>query len=134
MAEYYLVSQLPSLDGLVDNAPLPITEERFEELCQRHLEKKAWEEMKNITLVPEREQESCGSGLIDAWLSAERSLRLALAKIRGERMKKTFDTGDAVLPAEYLRAAAAATEIDNPMEAENYLNRFRLDILESLRP
>ena len=29
MAEYYLVSQLPSLDGLGDNMPLPITEERL---------------------------------------------------------------------------------------------------------
>ena len=29
MAAYYLVAQLPSLDGLGERAPLPITEERF---------------------------------------------------------------------------------------------------------
>ena len=51
MAEYYLISQLPSLDGLGDNAPLPITDERFTELCERFLGKKALRDMKNITLA-----------------------------------------------------------------------------------
>ena len=37
MAEYYLMSQLPSLDGVGENTPLPITEERFSELCHRFL-------------------------------------------------------------------------------------------------
>ena len=37
MAEYYLVSQLPSLDGINENTPLPITTERFEELCRRFI-------------------------------------------------------------------------------------------------
>ena len=31
-------------------------------------------------------------------------------------------------------AASAATEIENPMEAEKYLNSYRLEILEALRP
>ncbi|MBQ3184008.1 MAG: DUF2764 family protein [Clostridia bacterium] len=134
MAEYYLVSQLPSLDGIGENTPMPITEERFDELCERFLGKKTWDEMKKITLVPTREPVSTGSGFIDAWLSAERLLRLALAKVRAERMKKSFDTGDVLLPAEYLKAAAMATETENPMEAENYLNSFRLTSLEGMRP
>ena len=40
MAEYYLISQLPSLDAIGDHSPLPITEERFHELCNRFLKKK----------------------------------------------------------------------------------------------
>ena len=32
MAEYYLMSQLPSLDGVGENAPLPITEKDFLEV------------------------------------------------------------------------------------------------------
>ena len=40
MAEYYLISQLPSLDGISENTPLPITEERFTELCNRFLGEK----------------------------------------------------------------------------------------------
>ena len=41
MGEYYLISQLPSLDGLNDNVPVPITEERFYDICNRILGKKA---------------------------------------------------------------------------------------------
>ena len=41
MAEYYFMSQLPSLDGIGEQVPLPITEERFLELCHRFLGKKA---------------------------------------------------------------------------------------------
>ena len=44
MAEYYLISQLPSLDGLSENVPMPITEERFFELCERFLNKKSQED------------------------------------------------------------------------------------------
>ena len=35
---------------------------------------------------------------------------------------------------EYIKVASTATEIENPMEAEKYLNSYRLEILESLRP
>ena len=38
MAEYYLIAQLPSLDGVGENMPVPITEERFLELCCRFLD------------------------------------------------------------------------------------------------
>ena len=134
MAEYYLVSQLPSLDGIAENVPLPITEEYFSELCERFLGKKAWEEMKQITLAPPKDSESTGSELIDGWLRAERELRLALAKVRAERMKKTYDTGNVLLPAEHLKAAASAAESANPMEAEKYLNNYRLSVLETMRP
>ena len=40
MANIYFMSQLPSLDGINENVALPITEERFLELCQRFLDKK----------------------------------------------------------------------------------------------
>ena len=36
MAEYYLISQLPSLDGISDGMPLPIGEERFLEFYDRY--------------------------------------------------------------------------------------------------
>ncbi|MBR6513818.1 MAG: DUF2764 family protein [Clostridia bacterium] len=134
MAEYYLISQLPSLDGPGENAPLPITTARFEELCERFLGKRAFDEMQRLTLLPKREAESEGGGFVDSWLSAERLLRLCLAKVRAERMKRSFDTGNTVLPPEYLKAALAACENQNPMEAEKYLNAFRLDILEAMRP
>ena len=134
MAEYYLISQLPSLDGISENAPLPITEERFTELCNRFLGKRSQEAMKKLTLSPPKNVESSGSALIDAWNENERNLRFALGKVRAEKMKKPFDTENRVFPVEYIRAASAAVEMKNPMEAEEYLNRFRLGILEALRP
>lgn len=134
MAEYYLISQLPSLDGVSENSPIPITEERFYELCDSLLGKKAKNALKKLTLSPPRSCEDSGSGLIDAWIESERFLRLALGKARAEKMKKPFDAGDGILPVEHVKMASAAMEIENPMEAEKYLNRYRLELLEALRP
>ncbi len=134
MAEYYLISQLPSLDGISDNTPPPISEEQFTELCKRFLGKKSLDVMKKLTVSPPRDFESSGSALIDAWNDSERNLRFALGKVRAEKMKKTFDTESRILPVEYIKAASAAAEMENPMEAEEYLNRYRLEILETLRP
>lgn len=134
MAEYYLISQLPSLDGISENMPLPITEDRFLELCSSFLGKKARNEMKNLTLLPPRNQEYHGSELLKKWNESERNLRLSLGKVRAEKMKKPFDAGNRVLPSEYIKMANVAVEMDNPMEAEKFLNRYRLELLEALRP
>ncbi len=134
MADYYLISQLPSLDGISENVPLPISEERFTELCNRFLGKRLQEAMKKLTLSPSKNIESSGSVLIDAWNESERNLRFALGKVRAEKMKKTFDTENRIFPVEYIKAASVATDMENPMEAEEYLSRYRLDILETLRP
>lgn len=133
MAEYYLVSQLPSLDGVNENTPLPITSERFTELCQRFLGKKAQGELKKITLAPPRNPEK-SSALIEKWNEGERNLRLALAKLRADKMNKNFDAETQSFPAGLLQAARTAVEIESPMEAETFLNKYRLDFLETLRP
>ncbi len=134
MAEYYLISQLPSLDGIGENVPLPITEERFSELCRRFLSKKALAELSGLSLTPPRNPEKSSSALIETWNEGERNLRLVLAKIRAEKMNKQFDTGNSPLPVGLVQAARTAVETESPMEAEKFLNRFRLDFLETLRP
>lgn len=134
MAEYYLISQLPSLDGLSENMPLPVTEERFIELCNRFLGKKALNELNKLALVPSKSYEKSSSNLIEAWNENERKLRLALAKVRADKMKKQFDLNNEILPSTLLRSANTAAEIDNPLEAEKYLNQYRLEFLETLRP
>ena len=91
MAEYYLISQLPSLDGLSENVPMPITEERFFELCERFLNKKVQNELKKLTLMPSRECEETGSDFLNKWNEGERNLRLVLGKIRADKMNKAFD-------------------------------------------
>lgn len=134
MAEYYLVSQLPSLDGIGDSAPIPITEQRFAELCARFLDKKTQSRLQALTLVPPLDGDPCGSPLIDAWNEGERHLRLALGAARAAKMGKPFDTRQVLLPAEVTRAAAAAVELQNPLEAERFLLQHRLSFLETLRP
>jgi len=134
MAEYYLISQLPSLDGLGDNVPVPITEERFLELCNRFLGKEALNELNKLSLIPPRNYEKSSSNLIEAWNEGERNLRLVLGKVRADKMNKQFETDNNPAPVNVVQAARTAVEIDSPMEAEKFLNRFRLEFLESLRP
>ena len=49
-------------------------------------------------------------------------------------MKRSFDIENGIIPIEYIKAADTAIEMDNPMEAEKYLNKYRLEMLETLRP
>ena len=134
MAEYYLNSQLPSLDGIGENTPLPITEERFLELCRQFLKKNTFSEIEKITLVPSLDFKKLSSPLLTEWCQGERNLRLALAKARAEKLGKAFDLKNEPKSAELTRVANAAVEIENPLEAENFLLRYRLDFLETLRP
>ena len=134
MAEYYLISQLPSLDGLSDNVPVPITEERFYDICQRILGKKAQNELSRLSLVPSRAYESSGSSLIEAWNRNEKNLRLALGKARADKLNKQFDSENRTFTADLMQTVRAAVEMDSPMEAEKLLNRYRMDYLEAIRP
>ncbi len=134
MSEYYLISQLPSLDGISENIPLPITEERFFELCNGILGKRIRNEICKMTLLPSKTYEKSSSSLIETWNNNERSLRFALAKVRADKMKKSFDTENKVLSSELIKVANAAIEIESPLEAEKFLNNYRLEFLETLRP
>ncbi len=134
MAEYYLISQLPSLDGVGENTPLPITEERFLELCGRFLGKKMQTELSRVTLIPPKEHQKSTSSLVEAWNEGERQLRLVLAKMRAESMKKPFHEDVPSPSPVLLQAVRAAVEAENPMEAEKLLFHYRLTVLETLRP
>lgn len=134
MSEYYLISQLPSLDGISENMSLPITEERFFELCNQVVGKRIQNEINKMTLLPSKNYEKSSSSLIENWNNGERNLRLALAKVRADKMKKSFDIENDVLSSELLKIANAAIEIESPLEAERFLNNYRLEFLESLRP
>jgi hypothetical protein len=134
MALYYLMSQLPSLDGISENMPLPITEERFLELCSNSLGKKAMEELKKLSLLPSKIPENSSSDLINSWNDGERNLRLCLAKIRADKMNKPSDVENKSFLIPLIQAAGTAAQMESPMEAEKFLNNYRLSFLESLRP
>lgn len=134
MSEYYLISQLPSLDGIGENTPLPITVERFSELCSLFTGKKTLTELKKLTVCPNTDFEPSSSALINKWNENESALRLALGKVRAERMKKSFDTGAKPLSPELIKTAETAVTAGNPLDAEQYLTSCRLAFLESIRP
>lgn len=90
--------------------------------------------MEKLTLSPDRFCDASGSDFIDAWNESEQSLRLALCKVRSEKMKVPFDLQNRNIPAHFVKAATEAAEMENPMEAEKFLCRFRLASLESIRP
>ena len=134
MNQYYLIAQLPSLEIASETTALPITEERFYELCKTNLGKKAWNALNGLTLVPKRQNQKTGYSFIDKWYQWERNFRLALAGARAEKMKKPFEGKTGEFPEELLRTVRQAVEMGDPLEAERYLTRVRLDFLETLRP
>ena len=134
MAEYYLISQLPSLDATGEDTPLPVSEASFMELCSRFLKKRTLEELNSLSLVPSRENKKSASSLVNRFNDNERQLRLVLAQMRAEKMKKSFKTDTQSFPASLVQTARTALEFESPMEAEKFLNRYRIDFLEALRP
>ena len=134
MNQYYLIAQLPSLEIASETTALPITEERFYELCRTNLGKKAWNALSGLTLVPGRQNKKSGYSFIDKWNEWEKNFRLALACARAEKMKKPYEGERKIFSDELLQTVHQAVEMEDPLEAERYLTRVRLDFLETLRP
>ncbi len=134
MNQYYLISQLPGLDGMDGRQPLPIRFEEFAELVARNLGKKPVKILRNLTIIPDRTAESSGSKLIDSWYEEERQLRFALGNVRAAKMKKEFSAGEAALSISAVQAAKAAVEMTDPLSAELFLCQYRIDRLNDLRP
>lgn len=134
MAEYYLISQLPSLDGLGDSAPLPIDEDRFLALCRFFLGTKAQKAMQELTIAPPKEPSATSSALLSLWYEKERELRLALGKVRAEKLHKAFDYQNKSFSTELMKIVNDAVENTSPLEAEKLLFSYRISVLEALRP
>lgn len=133
-SQYYLVSQLPEFVVSDDKSVLPITYEYYYDLCSRFLSKKELGILKGLSLEPPLEDSKTGSRLVDEWNHKERSLRLALAQIRALRMKKKFSAGYESIAPDAVQAARTASGMDSPLAAEQFLNQYRLSVIESMRP
>ncbi len=134
MSQYYLIAQLPSLDSLQDGMPLPISEERFGELCERFLSKRELKSLNALTLMPDRIKKSSGSAFADKWSDIERELRTALALARAEKMGKVYSSEGNAPNESVTQLAKAAASLDDPMKAEQMLFAYRMERLEGLRP
>lgn len=132
--QYYLVSQLPEFSASGDKNVLPITYDYYYDLCSRFLDEKEMKILSALSLEPPRESSKTGSELVDSWNEKERGLRLALAQIRAIKMKKKFSAGNESIAPDAVQAARTASGMDSPLAAEQFLNQYRLSVLENMRP
>ena len=134
--QYYLVSQLPAF-SITQNEPLPVTEEYFLDLCSRFMNKKVLKVLESLTLEPPKEFEKTGFTVLDKWYDFERSLRIALAYLRAQKMKKDFTDPTNLLSKvspEVMQVARTAMAFESPLEAEDYLDQIRIEYLTNNLP
>lgn len=131
---YYLVAQLPALVSTVESAKLPITSDYFRDLCARFMSEADARTVQKLSLEPPREVVSTGSAFLDEWYAKERNLRLALAQIRALKMKKDSKELPITTDGEVIQAARTATGMDSPLSAEQFLNEYRLSVLDKIAP
>lgn len=132
---YYLMAQLP---GILPNSPLPIQYENFRETASRFLSSRDMAILESLSLVPPRTGDKTGSLVVDRWYTFERALRLSLERIRSAKLKRddasSMDDDDLIHQAsETIQIAQNAASIDNPLEAERYLDRERTLFVDQFR-
>lgn len=87
-----------------------------------------------LSLEPPVEDKPTGSPFLDAWYKKERDLRFALAGLRALKMKKDVKNIPSVSDGEVVQAARTATGMDSPLSAEQFLNEYRLQVLDKISP
>lgn len=137
---YYLMAQLPSLTA--GTAP-GLSYKDFLLLAERFLSVADMEILRSISLVPPKEAEKTGSSVVDGWYGKERALRLALARIRAGKLKRGDSSAYAGMESsavsELLSAypeisltAKNVAAVDDPLEAERYLDKIRISFAQDL--
>lgn len=132
--QYYLVSQLPSIDNADSARQLPITEQYYRNLCGRFLDEKSLKVLESLSLEPPKTECSTGSAFLDAWNEHERCLRFALAQVRALKQKKEAPMLPPGTTADIVQAARTAVGMDSPLAAEEFLNEHRMETLKALTP
>ncbi len=132
---YYLVAQLPAFTVNGESTvKLPITTEYFKDLCTRFMNDRDSKVAQNLSLEPPREKVPTGSAFLDEWYEKERNLRFALAQVRAQKMKKDANVVPITTDGEVIQAARTATGMDSPLSAEQFLNEYRLSVLDRIAP
>ncbi len=134
MDYYYLVSQLPDISSADTKSVLPITSEKFQEICCRFVKENEKSIIKNLSLIPPKENTPTGSDFLDNWYSKERNLRFALAQIRAQKLKKDSVSLPAGCTADIVTAARTAVGMDSPFSAEQFLFEYRIKLLNDISP
>jgi hypothetical protein len=144
---YFLTAQLPYLSY---GQAAPVTLSRFRDLCRENLSAEDLALLELCSLDPDpvnpdlAEEErgpsygelprESASAFINRWREWERVLRLNLAKLRGQRLKRKAELADPPdMFVEAQTAAKAALAMDSPLEAELYLDKARWEAIEEFQ-
>lgn len=131
---YYFIAQLPSFSSSADSSKPSITSEYFLDLCRRFLSPKAVKIAENLSLEPPKADVKTTSAFLNQWYDRERKLRFALAQIRALKMKKEVKDIPATTEGDIVQAARTACGMDSPLKAEQFLNEYRLSVLDKIAP
>ncbi len=137
MAYYYLMSQLPSISPTAQQVPMSF--EAFKELALRFLSKKDAKVLNQLSLEPPREDKSTGSKFLDKWYDYERALRLSLEQVRAAKLNRTSSVSAeerSILNrnADSAQVAKNAFAMENPLEAEIFLDNARFQKADTVAP
>lgn len=131
---YYLMAQLPAI---LPASPIAFSSDAFKELASRFLSARDSKALASLTLEPGRSFDPSDSSFLTRWYERERTLRLALAKARSSKLKR--EAGLSVDEDESIRQSSDAASVakqalalDNPLEAERYLDGVRLSWVDAL--
>lgn len=132
---YFLMAQLPAL--IPASRPL-LGYDEFQELALRYLSRRDRMLLDNLTLEPSRDDTRTGSAVIDGWTERERALRLALARLRAQKLNRSvfLTTGEIEAVSGQIAVSQIARNVlamENPLEAERYLIDVRTRWLNEMR-
>lgn len=133
---YYLMAQLPSI-GFGSKPPFKY--EEFREIASRYINKKDREILKTLSLEPSRVGEKVSSRFLRKWYDFETSLRLALRELRAGKLKWegveiSYEEHNKVLSSYYAKNVANQVfSIDDPLQAELFLDKKRFEFLDSIK-
>ncbi len=136
---YYLVAQLPAIS--FGSVPAMRSKD-FIDLASYLLTAKDADLLAQCSLDPFPEADGAlaplvatGSALIDGWRTWEGALRLNMAKLRAQNLKRD-GAGNREAPADPLNASAAARAaiaVESPLDADLFLDRARWDAIEAFQ-
>ena len=131
---YYLGAQLPYL---FYGQAAPMSSVAFRDLALNSLNSKDTKDFLFCTLEPivaeQLKEEKISSDFIKSWHNWEETLRLNLARIRSQKLKRDISEMKEApdLPADAATAAKTATSMDSPLEAELFLDKARWNAISS---
>jgi hypothetical protein len=111
----------------------------FLELCREHLSRRHFELLRYCVCgMPEGAETFCAadSAFIDEWRKRERSLAFYMARLRASILKRegapsAYEQAEWDPDAENM--AKTAVSMDNPLEAELFLDKGRWNYIENLQ-